>query len=105
MLAVLEEAIATFQRHFKASDPHGQRLFREAEEWIESADVNRPFAFESICAALGIETEYMRRGLVAWRERQLSKNLADRAYRTPSRRVNGRRNSISLDAGVLRKSA
>ena len=39
MLAVLEEAVATFQRNTHAKTRRGQRLFREAEEWIQSEDV------------------------------------------------------------------
>src|SRR2546423_11423605 len=38
MLAVLEEAVATFQGHLEAKTRRGQRLFREAEDWIRSAD-------------------------------------------------------------------
>jgi hypothetical protein len=45
MLAVLTEAVATFLRHLEAKTGRGQRLFREAEEWIESEDMSWTFAF------------------------------------------------------------
>src|SRR5262252_9053396 len=66
MLAVLEEAVATFQRNVDAKTRHGQRVFREAEEWIRTTDSAWPFAFENICHALEIEPDFLRRGLEAW---------------------------------------
>jgi hypothetical protein len=106
MLAVLEEAVASFQRHAGAKTRHGQRVFREAEEWIESTDDSWPFAFENICHALDIEPEFLRRGLQRWKEVQLkTASGGARVYRFPFRRVNGRRSSISLRSQGLRASA
>jgi len=106
MLAVLEEAVATFQRHAGTKTRHGQRVFREAEEWIESTDDSWPFAFENICHALDIEPEFLRRGLRTWKEAQLKASSSGaRVYRFPFRRVNGRRSSISLRGHGLRESA
>lgn len=105
MLAVLEDAVATFQRFVDAKHRRGQRLFLEAEEWITSTDAEWPFAFENICNALEIEAEYLRRGLMAWKQKQLDKPAKARVYRFPFRRVNGRRHSISLRSDGLRESA
>jgi len=106
MLAVLEEAVASFQRHAGDKTRHGQRVFREAEEWIESTDDSWPFAFENICHALDIEPEFLRRGLQRWKEVQLKAvSGGARVYRFPFRRVNGRRSSISLRSQGLRASA
>lgn len=106
MLAVLEEAVATFQRHLDSKARHGQRVFAEAEEWIQSADSSWPFAFENICHALDINPEYLRRGLERWKEAQRRTAAGGaRVYRFPFRRVNGRRASISLRSPGLRKSA
>jgi hypothetical protein len=103
MLAVLEEAVATFQRHVDAKSRHGQRVFSEAEEWIRSTDSSWPFAFENICHALDIEPEFLRRGLERWKETQRkAASGGARVYRFPFRRVNGRRSSITLRSQVLR---
>jgi hypothetical protein len=103
MLAVLEEAVATFQRNVDAKTRHGQRVFREAEEWIRSESTAWPFAFENICHALEIEPEFLRRGLEAWKTKQLkAASGGARVYRFPFRRVNGRRSSISLRTQGLR---
>jgi hypothetical protein len=105
MLAVLEDAVATFQRYVDAKDRRGQRLFREAEEWILSGESDWPFAFENICNALEMEAEYVRRGLVAWKDAQQRRSGRARVYRFPFRRVNGRRHSISLRSDGLRQTA
>jgi hypothetical protein len=103
MLAVLEEAVATFQRHVDSKSRHGERVFREAEDWIQSRDESWPFAFENICYSLEIEPEFLRRGLEKWKDRQLRASAGGaRVYRFPFRRVNGRRSSISLRSQALR---
>jgi hypothetical protein len=105
MLAVLEDAVATFQRYVNARDRRGQRLFREAEEWFTSEANDWPFAFENICNALSIEAEYLRRGLATWKETQRNRANGAVIYRFPFRRVNGRRHSITLRSEGLRKTA
>lgn len=106
MLAVLEEAVATYQRHVGAATRHGQRIFREAEDWIRTEGSAWPFAFENICYALEIEPEFLRGGLEAWKEKQLKATSSGaRVYRFPFRRVNGRRSSISLRSQGLREAS
>jgi len=106
MLAVLEDAVATFQRFVDAKNRRGQRLFREAEEWVASDDTDWPFAFENICHTLDIEPEFLRRGLNRWKEKQLAKSQSGaRVYRFPFRRVNGSRHSITVRSEGMRKSA
>jgi hypothetical protein len=106
MLAVLEEAVATFQRNVDAKSRHGQRVFGEAEEWIRSEDSSWPFAFENICQALDIDPEFLRSGLERWKQAQLqSSNGKARVYRFPFRRVNGRRSSISLRSSGMREAS
>ena len=90
MLAVLEEAVATFQRNTHAKTRRGQRLFREAEEWIHSEDVSWTFAFENVCHTLGLDPEYLRGGLERFKERRPGGGA--RVYRF--RRVSGRRTSV-----------
>jgi hypothetical protein len=90
MLAVLEEAVATFQRNTHAKTRRGQRLFGEAEEWIQSEDVSWTFAFENVCHTLGLDPEYLRGGLERLKERLPGGGA--RVYRF--RRVSGRRTSV-----------
>jgi hypothetical protein len=63
MRAVLEDALSCFQRGLASEKRRAQRLGREAEEWFFRNDFHWPFSFVSICAVLGLEPEYIRRGL------------------------------------------
>jgi hypothetical protein len=106
MLAVLEEAVATYQRNVDSKSRHGQRVFRDAEEWLRSAATTWPFSFENICHTLGIEPDFLRLGLERWKQKHLSgASCGARVYRFPFRRVNGRRSSISLRSHGLRAAS
>ncbi len=72
MLAVLEDAIATFKRCSLADTRRKRRLLSEIEEWFSSTDVKWPFSFQNICAALGIDANYLLWGLARWRAHQVS---------------------------------
>jgi hypothetical protein len=69
MLAVLEDAVDCYQKHSHSTDPRGQQLFAEAEEWVRSDDRSWLFSFENICDTLEINADYVRRGLGEWRDR------------------------------------
>jgi hypothetical protein len=107
MLAVMEDAVATYQRYAVDIDSRSQRLFEEAEEWINSSDTSWPYSFENICVALRVEPEIVREGLHSWRERRLDDMGGGRKglYRFPFRRVNGKRHSITLRERHLRQTA
>jgi hypothetical protein len=68
MLAVLGEAVHTYRTLAGAQSPRARRLYREAETWFAERDARWPFAFENVCAALGIDAERLRSGLRAWGE-------------------------------------
>jgi hypothetical protein len=106
MLAVLEDAVGTFQKYATAPGRRARRLFAEAEEWFNSDDGTWPFAFVNVCQAIGLEPLYLRGGLHRWRDGQRSLG-ADPAkvLRFPFRRVNGRRHSITGRPVGLRRSA
>ncbi len=95
MLAVLEDAIASFQRNFINSRNRGEADDNDVEAWLNSDDMSWPFSFASICQALDMEPEYLRRGLRSWRERTQQADVKGQVYRFPFRRVNGRRHSIN----------
>ena len=95
MLAVLEDAIRTFSRSAGSRRRRHQRLFAEEAAWFESHDVERPFAFESICDALGLEPAWIRRGLHEWLRSGIAG--ADRPAKIPSvRRIATRLRYVPL---------
>lgn len=103
MLAVMEDAVATYQRYASEQGRRNRRLFEEAESWINSTDTSWPYSFENICGALGFEPETLRKGLENWKAERDAGGSA--MYRFPFRRVNGKRHSISLRDRTMRKSA
>jgi hypothetical protein len=68
LLAVLEQAIWTFQRYADSGNRRGRRLFGEVETWFGSDDTTWTFSFVPVCDALGFDPAYLRSGLRRWRE-------------------------------------
>jgi len=66
MRAVLEDALLCFHKGLVRQGRRVQRLAREAKEWLFCDDVCWPFSFVSICAVLGLDPEYIWRGLTRW---------------------------------------
>jgi hypothetical protein len=73
MLAILEDAIACFQKYVFAQRRRGRTLFAEAEQWFAESDSDYIFSFENICEVLGLNGEYLRQGLQRWKQRELTK--------------------------------
>jgi hypothetical protein len=70
MVAVLEDALNCFQKHVNATDPKARQLFFDAEEWIMSPDQSWFFSFVNVCETLGLDPDYVREGLLKWRDKQ-----------------------------------
>jgi len=107
MLAVMEDAIATFQKSVYGATRRQRRLLKETEDWIGSADTGWPFSFENICAALDIESTYLRTGLKQWKLVRLSQRQEPGRpiSHSPFRRVNGRRHALSARPSSVSRKA
>jgi hypothetical protein len=79
MLAVLEDAIISFQDNLFAQRSKNQRLFDEAEQWITTPGGDWMFSFDNVCESLGFNPEYVRRGLLRWQEKHRQKPSANGA--------------------------
>jgi hypothetical protein len=66
MFAVLEDAIICFQRFLRAKNSKQKKLHQEAVSWIFDRSDNWVFSFENICAACGLDPDYLRMGLLNW---------------------------------------
>ena len=62
MLAVLQDAIECYCRPPREHDQAARILFEETRAWVKSTD-HATFSFESICDALDIDADYLRRRL------------------------------------------
>ncbi len=70
MLAILRDAVECYQKHALSRDPRGRLLFADAEDWISSGEREWPFSYENICDVLGLNPQYLRRGLSKWRQQK-----------------------------------
>lgn len=77
MLAVLESAVHDFQQYHLATERRGKRLFREAQEWLTSQEETEIFSCVAICHAVGIDPDYLRKGLLAWSPEKRSGRKAE----------------------------
>ena len=68
MSAVLLDAVECFQKYLLLHDEYSNRLFREAENWILDNDREWLFSFINICDALTIDSHYLRKGLLRWKQ-------------------------------------
>lgn len=91
MLAILEDAVACFQKYIFARDGKGKTLFREAEEWVEGRNADGIFSFDSVCEILGFDPAYLRQGLVSWKEKALAQHTQAKVYQLAPRRKKSRR--------------
>lgn len=63
MLAILQDAVDTYQRHALAKSARQRAEFEDARDWIASTESEWVFSFENICSVLGIDADYVRDGL------------------------------------------
>jgi hypothetical protein len=82
ILSVLEDAIECFMKCIESPTNKGQRLFRDADEWIALEDKRWVFSFDNVCDMLDINPDYMRRGLKQWKERKVEAIQRAAAART-----------------------
>src|SRR5438132_7510127 len=96
MLAVLEDAIACFQKYIFARDGKGKMLFQEAEEWVQERGNDWLFSFANVCETLGFDPEYLKQGIMQWKEQKLAERTQTKIYRlSPQQKQNKRRVSRS----------
>ena len=60
MLAVLVDAINILQGWNRLGSVRKRRAFAEASQWIITRGTHHPFAFDSVCDALGIDPSMLR---------------------------------------------
>ena len=105
LLAVLEEAVATYQRYASAPrlDARHRAVLADVVAWFASADSHGLYSFVGICDVLGLEATYVRSGLGLWVDSH--RTPKHEGYRFPFRRVNGVRHRATGRApGVARRA-
>jgi hypothetical protein len=90
MLAILEDGVACFQKYATAHNTRGKKYFQETEAWILEEPTERLFAFANICETLGLNADYLRRGLMAWKRAAVENCPAGRIYHLTLQMPNGK---------------
>ncbi len=72
MLAILEDAVACFQKYLFARDSKGKAQFRDTEDWVFQRDDSGVFSFNIVCETLGLDPNYLRRGLAQWQQQRVA---------------------------------
>jgi hypothetical protein len=85
MVAILEDAVDVYRKQVGARDRKRRMLFEDAQTWIESDDKSWIFSYENICEVLGIDADYLRKGLRRWKKA----HGGDRGNVVPFREVEG----------------
>lgn len=93
MLAILEDAVACFQKYVFAHDGKGKALFRETEDWVLEDHGDWLFSFANVCETLGFEPKYLREGLAKWKERCLAERTQAKVYSLVPERPNSQRSA------------
>jgi hypothetical protein len=91
MLAVLEEALVTFQRGLNSPKAEERRQFHEVDRWVASGDTDWPFSFENVCGCLKIDPDYVRKGLQCLKHDGLSTGKNEKSSRLRRERIYDRR--------------
>ena len=91
MLAVLEEALVTFQRGLSSPVPQRRKRFFEVDRWILSQDTDWPFSFENICTTLRIDPDYIRAGLTRMKRHAFARSVTIKGRKLRRERIYDRR--------------
>jgi hypothetical protein len=102
VLAVLADAIATLERSCRPAGFHERGAEAETRRWMLSDDARWPFSFVNVCAVLGIDHRYLRRGLKQMLERESG---SSRKIRARIRRIGGSRTRVTPVLTVAREPA
>jgi hypothetical protein len=84
LLAILEDAVHCLEKYKAAKDRVGRERFRDAESWIMERGTEWIFSFDNVCELLGLDPQYVRRGLQSRRAKTVE--LETRRRRHGSRR-------------------
>jgi hypothetical protein len=95
MLAILEDAIDCFRDNCSAKQGKKKRLFDNAKGWLFGSD-DWVFGFQNICSVLGLNPEYVLKGLVRWQTNKLSQHPSAPPLLRTARAAVARDSSLAL---------
>lgn len=92
LAAVLQDGVETFHKYAFSETAEGRELFEEARRWVLDEEDVSLFAFQTVCAVLDINPDYLREGLLAWiqQNRATRTRIQARHLEDPRRRIRRR---------------
>jgi len=60
LLAVLNDALATYERGLRADSLADVEAFEEVERWFASGETRWPFSYAKVCDGLGLDPSILR---------------------------------------------
>ena len=102
MTMVLEDAVNCFQRFAGVDGNPDLGEFRDAERWLFGGEKDWIFSFENICAFLGLDPRYIRRGLRLWQMANQDPDIEGNARRRGYRCGRIRSSKASPETRLLR---
>ena len=82
MLAILQDAADCFQKYMFARNDRGRAIFDETEQWVTEENNDWLFSLEGICECLGFDPEYIRKGLLLWKNSHLTQQGSGMSQRS-----------------------
>lgn len=81
MAAVLADGVECYMKQIDTTDSRGRQLFEDAEAWIFSENRSWFLSFDSICEILGLDPDYLRKGILEWRKKRTPTLKRSAAFR------------------------
>ena len=100
MLAVLLEAMQTYQKFAGSTSSHGKALFRDVEKWFWSANSDGVFSFVNICEVFGLDPSVFRQGLLRWAKNRKGRESSGKVFQlrnAANRRIGLRANGLRAE--------
>jgi hypothetical protein len=64
MFVILQDALKCLDKYALTKNSTSNTLFRETEAWVFTRSDDWVFSFDNVCAALGFNPEYIRKGVM-----------------------------------------
>ncbi|HEY7220905.1 MAG TPA: hypothetical protein VH985_21205 [Candidatus Binatia bacterium] len=94
LLAVLQDAIESFQKYFPSTREKERQLYAEARAWIFDDQRDWIFSFANVCDLLDLNPAYVRKGLSQWQTAQSEGKNAAHSNRDKNSNKNKRGGNI-----------
>jgi hypothetical protein len=73
IVAILDDAVHDYRKYNRARDLEGKERFRAAERWVREDRDDWIFTFKNVCELLGLDPDYVRRGLLDAKDKEEGK--------------------------------